>query len=310
MQVYNIKLDSIVKVFKNNLAIGNFDGLHLGHKEIIKKLISYSKTNNFSSAILSFDPHPRQFFSKDLKNFKIISEVDKIKLLDDLGVEYYFSLKFDSTIASLSPINFVKQILIDKLSTQNLVVGHDFQFGKDRKGNTKFLLEKSKELNFDINIIEPFKSNKNSEIFSSSKIRDAIKNGNFEKANLFLDRKWSMKGIVIEGDKRASKMNFPTANILPSDLILPKKGVYAIKSNYMNEWFNGIANFGERPTVNGKKLLLEVHLFDFNKNIYGKELTVQFLTFIREEKKFANFEILTEQIQQDIQKVKKYHAEI
>ena len=126
--------------------------------------------------------------------------------------------------------------------------------------------------------------------------------------DLFLGRNWSMKGTIIEGDKRAGAMNFPTANIFPGELIHPKKGVYAIRARYIDKWINGIANFGERPTVDGEKLLLEAHLFEFNQNIYGKELTVEFLTFIREEKKFNNFDLLTKQIQKDIQLVKTYHS--
>ena len=171
------------------------------------------------------------------------------------------------------------------------------------------LQEQSKNLGFDTNIIQPITSNYNSVVYSSSQIREFIRNGNVEKANLFLGRNWSMQGTVIKGDKRATAMNFPTANLVPGELIHPKKGVYAIRARYIDRWSKGIANFGERPTVDGKRLLLEAHLFEFNQDIYGKELTVEFLTFIREEKKFDNFALLAEQIQKDIQLVKAYHSE-
>ena len=308
MQIHNIRLDSQANVADINLAIGNFDGLHLGHQKIIDELIKNSKIKNCTSAILSFKPHPRQFFSKEYYNFQIISEEEKIYLLNKQGIDHYFSLRFDKNIASLSPKDFISKILIKQLNSKHLVVGYDFKFGKDRKGNSSLLQELSKVYGFDLNIIQPITSNYNSEIYSSSQIREAIRNGDMEKANLFLGRNWLMQGTIIEGGKRAGAMNFPTANIIPGELIRPKKGVYAIRAKYIDKWINGIANFGERPTVDGKKLLLEAHLFEFNQNIYGKELTVEFLTFIREEKKFDNFALLTKQIQKDIQLVKTYHS--
>jgi len=308
MQIHNIQLDSKTSVANINLAIGNFDGVHLGHQKIIKELIEYSKIKNCSSAILSFKPHPRKFFSDEYRNFQIITEEEKIYLLDKQGIDHYFSLLFDENIASMSPKDFITKILVEKLHSKHLIVGYDFKFGKDRKGNASLLQEQSKTLGFDMNIIQPITSNYNTIAYSSSRIREFIRNGNMEKANLFLGRNWSMQGTVIKGNRRATAMNFPTANLVSGELIHPKKGVYAIRAKYINKWSNGIANFGERPTVDGKRLLLEAHLFEFNQNIYGKELTVEFLTFIREEKKFDNFALLTEQIQKDIQLVKTYHS--
>ncbi len=307
MQIHNIQLDTQTSVANINLAIGNFDGVHLGHQKIIDELIEYSKIKNCSSAILSFKPHPRQFFSSECRNFKIITEEEKIHLLDKQGVDHYFSLLFDENIASMSPKDFITKILIEKLHSKRLIVGYDFKFGKDRKGNASLLQEQSKILEFDMNIVQPITSNYNDIAYSSSRIREFIRDGSMEKANSFLGRNWSMQGTVIKGDRRATAMNFPTANIIPGELIHPKKGVYAIRARYLNKWSNGIANFGERPTVDGKRLLLEAHLFEFNQNIYGKELTVEFLTFIREEKKFDNFALLAEQIQKDIQLVKAHH---
>ena len=308
MQIHNIQFDSQTSAVNINLAIGNFDGIHLGHQKIIDELIEYSKIKNCSSAILSFKPHPRQFFSDEYRNFQIISEEEKIYLLDKQGIDHYFSLLFDENIASMSPKDFITKILAEKLHSTHLIVGYDFKFGKDRKGNASLLQEQSKNLGFDTNVIQPITSNYNSVVYSSSQIREFIRNGNGEKANLFLGRNWSMQGTVIKGDKRATAMNFPTANLVPGELIHPKKGVYAIRARYIDKWSNCIANFGERPTVDGKRLLLEAHLFEFNQNIYGKELTVEFLTFIREEKKFDNFALLAEQIQKDIQLVKVYQS--
>ena len=308
MQIHNIQLDSRTSVANINLAIGNFDGVHLGHQKIIDELIEYSKIKNCSSAILSFKPHPRPFFSDAYLNFQIITEEEKIYLLDKQGIDHYFSLLFDENIASMSPKDFITNILSEKLHSKHLIVGYDFKFGKDRKGNASLLQEQTKTHGFDTNVIQPIASNYNDLIYSSSRIREFIRDGNMEKANLFLGRNWSMQGTVIKGDRRATAMNFPTANLVPGELIHPKKGVYAIRARYIDRWSKGIANFGERPTVDGKRLLLEAHLFEFNQDIYGKELTVEFLTFIREEKKFDNFASLAEQIQKDIQLVKSYHS--
>ena len=308
MQIHNIKLNTQVDVLNINLAIGNFDGVHLGHQKIIDDLIKYSKINSCPSAILSFKPHPRQFFSNEYRNFQITSEENKIYLLNKQGIDHYFSLEFNENIASLPPKDFITKILIEKFNLKHLVIGYDFKFGKDREGNASLLQEQSKILGFDINIIKPIKSIQNSDVYSSSIIREFIRDGNMGKAKLFLGRNWSMQGTVIKGDRRATAMNFPTANLVPGELIHPKKGVYAVRARYIDKWSNGIANFGERPTVDGKRLLLEAHLFEFNQNIYGKELTVEFLTFIREEKKFDNFALLAEQIQKDIRLVKAYHS--
>ena len=292
-----------------NLAIGNFDGVHVGHQVVIKKLVKESKKINFKSAILSFMPHPRQYFTNNYEDFNIIDENEKITLFKNLNIDYYISLKFDSNLASLSPEKFIQDILVEKLKVKNITVGYDFKFGKDRKGNTDLLQKLSNQYNYKVSIIDQIKSEKDSLVYSSSLIRKKIKEGDFEGVSSMLGRNWRLSGEVIHGDKRASKINFPTANIIPKKLIKPKRGVYAIKAIYLNNLYKGIANFGYRPTIKGKILLLEAHLFNFDQNIYSKDLTVEFLTFIREEKKFNDFTSLTKQIQKDIQIVKKYHLE-
>ena len=205
-------------------------------------------------------------------------------------------------------MNLLKIFLSKKLKINNLTVGYDFKFGKDRQGDVNLLKQLSSKYNYNISIINPVLDPLTSEIYSSSLVRKNIKEGNFERVSSLLGRNWTMQGTVVRGDKRASKMNFPTANIIPSNIIKPKKGVYVVRVQYISKYINGIANFGIRPTIDGKKLLLEVNLFDFNQDIYGKELTVEFLTFIRDEKKFDNFALLTEQIRKDIQLAKIYHS--
>ena len=306
MYVLNIDLKTTIKEKLFHMAIGNFDGVHIGHQKIIKKLVKNAKKDNKLSAILSFEPHPRQFFSRDLDRYKIISNKKNIKKKKKLGVSNFFSLKFDESISNLSPTDFISKILVNQMKISKLLVGYNFRFGKNREGNISLLKDHASIHGFNIEIIELEKNNNLNEIYSSSAIREAIKNKEIEKANMMLGHTWSMDGVVIHGDKRAREMNFPTANISPHEQIYPAKGVYAIKTQINKKNYKGIANFGERPTISGKKLLLEVHLFDFDQDIYGNHLTVEFLTFIRDEKKFESFDHLVKQISRDIQVVKNY----
>ena len=307
MKIIKLNSTSDFDKYNLNVAIGNFDGVHIGHQEIIKKLIDESNNLNLKSAVLSFVPHPRQFFTNNFDDFSIISENEKIKILSELNIDYYIPIKFDNFLASYTPKQFVEEVLYNKLNVKNIIVGSDFRFGKDRKGNIDLLKSLSNIYEFKVSVMEQIINKQNSMAYSSSFIRKNIKDGNFEDVNLMLGRNWIMDGKVIYGNKKASKMNFPTANILPQHLIKPKKGVYAIRAKLINSFYDGIANFGVRPTIDGKKLLLEAHIFEFNQEIYGKDLTVEFLTFIREEKKFEDFSSLTKQIQKDIQIAKEYH---
>ena len=307
MEIRNISLQSKVDVKLFHLAIGNFDGVHLGHQQIIKTLVNNAKKNDKHTAILSFNPHPRRFFSKDLDRYQIISEDHKKHLLKDLGIDYYFSLHFDQTIANLSPSEFIEKIIVQQLHVDKLIVGYDFRFGKNREGDIVLLQDHAAIHGFALEIIEPIKDAASAEVYSSTGIRKALQSGDVEKANSMLGRAWTMTGKVVHGDKRAGKMNFPTANILPHSQVYPKKGVYAIHAIMDEDLLKGIANFGERPTVDGKKLLLEVNLFDFDRDIYGKQLTVKFLRFIREEKKFDTISVLKDQITEDIHIAKNYH---
>ena len=308
MKIFKIKSTSSFKYSNINLAIGNFDGVHIGHQKLIKKLVSKCKKEKTKSAILSFSPHPRQYFTKNYKDFNIIDEIEKIKIIKELGIDFYISFLFDYNLASLSAEKFIKDILFKKLKIKNITVGYDFKFGKDRKGNIDLLNKFKTKYGFNVSVIKPVINKKNSLTYSSSIIRKNIREGNFESVSLMLGRNWSINGKVIAGNKRAGKINFPTANISPPNLIHPKRGVYAIKAKYEGIFYNGIANFGIRPTIDGEKLLLEAHLFKFNQDIYGKDLTVEFIAFIRDEKKFNDFKSLTKQIQKDIQLVKQYHS--
>ena len=307
MRVHNINLDSAVNKKLFHLAIGNFDGVHLGHQKIITKLVSEASQDKKSSAILSFNPHPRQFFSKNLDRYQIIGLKKKQQLLKDLGVTDLFYMHFDQSIANLSPSDFINKIIVQKLRVKKLIVGYDFRFGKNREGDTLLLKDHAAIHGFGLEIIEPIQNEFNQEVYSSTAIREAIRVGDVKKAKSMLGYSWTMEGEVINGDRVARGLGFPTANLSPHEQIYPLKGVYIVQILLNDKIIKGIANFGERPTVKGTKLLLEVHLFDFDEDIYGKQLTVEFLTFIRGEKKFSNFALLAEQIKKDIQVAKDYH---
>mgnify|MGYP001081251669 CR=1 FL=1 len=247
------------------LAIGNFDGFHKGHIEILNALKKIANKENQPSAIMSFSPHPRQFFENKNENFNIYLKSDKINFIKKFDINIYVEFIFDKNLAVLSANQFIKNILINKLDIKNVVVGKDFKFGKDRLGNFQILENYSKENNFNVHLVESIMLSDGSDKYSSSIIRENIKNGEIEKANFALGRRWHITGKIIEGDKRARKINFPTANVIPGKHIHPRKGVYCVEAHINNKKYLGISNFGERPTVDGSKLLLETHIFNFNQ---------------------------------------------
>ena len=305
----HFKLDTLSKFEEKKLclAIGNFDGFHKGHQAIIRQVKDISLKKNLSSAIMSFNPHPRTFFNNSNQNFNIYTKEEKLIFLKEFNIDIYIDFEFNINLSQLTPEDFVKNILVDKLNITNLVVGSEFRFGKDRKGNVSTLNDLSKKNNYNVHLVDSIMLKDMSSKYSSSIIRKKITEGKIEDVTNSLGRQWYMKGIVIEGQKKARDINFPTANISPGNHILPKKGVYAVDVFFNNKTYLGISNFGLRPTVDGTKLLLETHLFNFDQEIYGKELTVRFHTFIRPEVKFSNFKELTKQIKKDVEKAKKYH---
>ena len=307
MKLHKLNTKKDFKIRNLCLCIGNFDGIHLGHQHLIKKIINNSRLNDLNSAIMTFVPHPKIYFKSTDNNFNIITNDYKKYFLNSLGLDNYIEYKFNKTLSNLDAINFIEKILVKQLNIKKIIVGRDFRFGKDRKGDATLLKKLSNKYHYKVYIINHVKNKKTNKKFSSSIIRKDIKDGSFEKVSEALGRNWFMKGKIIKGDQKARLINFPTANIKPGNHILPKKGVYCVNVILEGKIFRGIANFGERPTVKGLNLLLETHLFEFNSNIYGKQLTVEFLTFIRPEKKYKDFKILTNQIQKDVKKAKKYH---
>ena len=307
MKLHKLNINKTFRAKNLCLCIGNLDGIHIGHQHVIKKILKSSQEHKMKSAIMTFTPHPKIFFKKNNKNFNITTNNFKKKFLSDLGIEHYIEYSFNKSLSNLDGIDFIKKILVKQLHVKKIIVGKDFRFGKDRSGDTKLLKKLSSICGYKLQIIEHVKNKNNNLKFSSSSIRKNITNGAFEKVADALGRNWHMKGKIIKGNQKARLINFPTANMTPGTHIIPKKGVYCVKVIINDKEYKGIANFGERPTVYGTNLLLETYIFEYNEDIYGKQLTVEFLTFIRPEKKYKDFKTLTSQIRKDVIKAKKYH---
>jgi len=297
---------NIKKLHKGSIIlIGNFDGLHLGHQKLFQLAQSYKKKYNLKIGVVNFDPMPKMFFNKKLKNFRLSNIDQKIKLLSNLKVDFVITKKFDKKFSKTKALNFISKILNKKLSSKFIFVSNNFRFGNKREGNVN-LLKKYEQL-FNYKVVKPEPLIKSNKIVSSSLIRNLLEKGLLDKANNLLKRNWTIQGVVKKGRQVGKKIGFPTCNIDIDDYVLAKPGVYAVKVLIKNndKYLKGIANLGYRPTFNQKKILLEVHLFNFSGNLYNKLLSVEFLKFIREEKKFKNVNQLRAQIKKDLNIAKK-----
>ena len=287
------------------LTIGNFDGIHKGHREIIKNLIQQTKKSNLKSAILSFTPHPKIYFNKQ-KNFMINSQSKKKEILKDLGLDYLIDLNFNDKFTQLSHNEFEDKILLEKLNSKRILIGKDFQYGNQRKGNIetlKIFCEKNK---IELEEIGLILNDQNSNKISSSAIRENLKSGKFELANKDLERNFSVAGKVIKGDQRGRTIGIPTANLeYPLNTITIPYGVYAVETIIEGNTYFGIVNFGIRPTFNKDKPIVEAYLFDFDNDIYDKDIEILFHKQIRQEKKFNDIKELLNQINIDIAEAKK-----
>ncbi len=287
------------------VLIGNFDGLHLGHQKLFNLAKKFKKKYSLKIGVLTFEPMPKMFFNGNLSNFRISNQKQKLLLLKKFNVDFVIVKKFDKKFSKIKSTDFIKKILNKKLRAKFIFVSNNFRFGNKREGNVRQLIKYENLFNF--KIVKPKPLSKNQKIISSTLIRKLLKNGELDKVNKFLDREWSIMGKVIKGRQLGKKIGFPTANIDIKDYIVAKPGVYAVKVKKTNtsKFIKGIANLGYRPTFNQKKILLEVHLFNFSQNLYNKYLTINFKKFIRKEKKFKNIDQLKKQIKIDLQKAKK-----
>ena len=299
----NFNIQNIHK--KSIILIGNFDGLHLGHQKLFYLAKRYKKKFSLKVGVLTFEPIPKMYFNKEIKNFRISNKKQKINLLNKFNVDFVIIKKFNKKFSKIKSIDFIKKILSKKLNARFIFVSNNFRFGNKREGDVRQLIKYEHQCNYKIIKPKPLLIKK--KVVSSTLIRNYLQKGKLDKINKLLNRKWSIEGKVQRGKKLGKKIGFPTANIDIEDYVLGCPGVYAVRAQMTksSRYLKGIANLGYRPTFNGKKILLEVHLFNFSGNLYNKYLTVEFLKFIRKEKKFRNIDQLKKQIKADLLIAKK-----
>ena len=279
-------------------TIGSFDGVHLGHKAVLEKLSDEGRARNLPVTLITFEPQPREYFSPGSTPPRLTRFREKLEALQSCSVDRVVCLRFSDALAALTADQFIQQLLIDGLGVKYLVVGDDFRFGKNRKGD-KALLQQSAGLHgFQLGTLEDFEMG--GQRVSSTRVREALESGDLGTARTLLGRSYSMCGRVAHGDKRGRTIGFPTANIFLHRASVPVSGVFAVEMLGIDDApIPGVANVGTRPTVDGSRALLEVHLFDFARDIYGHHVQVRFVKKLREERKFDSFEHLKQQIQLD-----------
>jgi len=304
-----MKLYKNFNILKNHqgsiILIGNFDGVHRGHQKLFKLANRYKKKFNLNIGVLTFEPMPKMFFNKDIKNFRISSINQKNTILKRLGVDYVITQKFDKKFSKIKSDSFIKEILSKKLKAKYIFVSNNFKFGNKREGDVNQLINNEKIYNY--KIVKPQPLILSQKVISSTYIRSLLEKSNLKKTNKLLGRNWSIEGIVQKGRQQGKKIGFPTCNIDIKDYVIAMPGVYAvkIKRKNSNKSLKAIANLGYRPTFNQKKILLEVHIFNFSGNLYNKYLSIEFTKFIRKEKKFKNVNHLRKQIQSDLKVAKR-----
>ncbi len=297
-------LEDIPPEFREGfVTIGNFDGVHLGHLPILKRLVEEAHRENRKALVITFDPHPKKVLHPDISPFYLITSLDeKIKLLEDIGIDGLILITFNLEFSKITAEAFVNQILWHKLHIRKIFIGHDYAFGKNKVGNVAFLTNKGKKLGFEVDVFNAVKSG--DEAISSTRLRYAILNGNVKAAAMLLGRPYNVSGVVIPGKRRGGILGIPTANIKPDKELLPSQGVYAVIVDLGDKRLQGALNIGFNPTFSDDELSVEVFLLDFSGDIYGKRLNVLFIDRIREEIKFATTEQLVEQVKNDIDQVR------
>lgn len=298
MKIYH-NISDFKKLSKATVTIGTFDGVHLGHRKILNRLKQKAYQDGCESVVISFWPHPRAVL-KPAETTKLLSTLnEKIDLLKESNPDHLLIIPFTKELAETSSLEFIQKVLVEQIGTTTLVIGYDHKFGKNREGGFQFLKENSKTFGFDVEEIP--REDIDTTTISSTNIRKFLASGDVSAANILLGRPYSVQGVVIEGDKIGRKINFPTANLRidEDEKLLPGNGVYTITADLNNEKFYGMANIGFRPTVKGKELRIEAHLFNFNRTIYSDILKLNFISFIREEKKFESLQDLESQLMID-----------
>lgn len=285
-------------------ALGNFDGFHRGHQAVVGEAGRIARAEGKKLAVFTTEPHPRSFFSNEGDRFRLTPFRQRANLLESFGVDLLFVMPFDAALAATEAALFVTDILARDLGISHAVIGYDYRFGKGRLGDAELLRETGKKCGIGVSVVEPISvgvEGAAGEVYSSTLVRDALRRGEARRAAALLGHWWTVNGRVIEGDKRGRTIGFPTANMTLQESLVPAHGVYAVRVKLEDsaEVLVGVANVGRRPTFSDAGVLLEVHLFDFDKDIYGQHQSVELVGFIRRERKFDGIDSLKEQIAKD-----------
>ncbi len=283
----------------SSVTVGSFDGIHLGHRQLIDRLLELAREHDLVSTVVTFEPHPKKVLGKG--DVHLLTDLEeKLALLKELQVAQTLVIPFTREFARMDYRQFVRTILVERLNVREMVIGHDHHFGRNREGTFECLVALGQQWGFSVHKVGPFTVD--GEVVSSSAIRQLIQQGNVEKAARFLGRYYALKGVVEKGDGRGRQIGFPTANLrfIQPDKLVPPPGVYAVDATVQGNTYRGMMNIGFRPTFNNNDALTsEVHLFNFSSLIYGEEITVFFKKFIRGEKKFSGIEELKAQLEKD-----------
>ncbi|SKB85567.1 bifunctional riboflavin kinase/FAD synthetase [Dyadobacter psychrophilus] len=299
MNIYH-SLDSFQKLEYGVVTSGTFDGVHLGHKKILSRLREISEQSGGETVVLTFWPHPRMVVSEDSQGLQLLSTIDeKIELFSQLGIHHLLIVPFTRAFSELSCHEYIKEILVEKIGTKKLVIGYDHRFGRNREGSFEFLQENCASYGFEVEEIP--REDIEDMAISSSRIRKALITGHVGEANGLLGRPYTLSGTVVKGKQLGRTIGFPTANVHlhESYKLIPMNGVYVIHVTYSGEQFKGMLNIGVRPTVDGTMRTIEANLFDFDKEIYGEDLKLELLHYLRPEQKFENLDMLVRQINID-----------
>jgi len=290
------------------VTIGNFDGLHLGHRMLLDHVLEQARESGLPAVVMCFEPMPQEFFAPQGPPARLMRFSEKCRALEEYGVDIFCCLDFDAELRSGSPEWFVQEILVKTLKVQHLIVGDQFRFGKDRAGNVDVLKSAGDEHKFQVSGIASLESD--GRTVSSTLIRRALSSGNLDRAAELLGKNYSMSGEVIHGNHLGRRLGFPTANIDPDRIHVALMGIFAVRVTGLGEdVLEGVASVGTRPTVGGTKMILEVYIFDFDEDIYGQELQVEFVEKIRDELNFPDIDALIENINNDVAIARKILAE-
>lgn len=308
MQVFH-GIQTVQRKLKNPaITIGNFDGVHKGHQALFQKVKQLAEKLNGDSVVMTFDPHPLEvLFPQKIPSF-LTSHLKKLELIERCGIDATIVVPFDHEFSRMSAREFVETVLVEKIGIKAIIVGYDYRFGHSREGNIDFLRQLGEQHGFMVETVSGISVDDT--VVSSTAIRQMIINGDIREANKLLGRFFEVSGTVVPGRKRGTGLGFPTANIQMPSITSPKTGVYAVEAEVDGKIYGGAANLGYNPTFGENDLSLEAHLFDLDRELYGKQITVWFIDRLRDEKRFSSVDELAEQIAKDVAKAKKILAEM